>query len=428
VLTDLHNRNYFQSRLSQQINRSQRSKEYGAVFFVDLDHFKTINDSMGHSIGDLLLQQFALRLKTRLRGYDTLARFGGDEFVVLLDAGDQDYEHSQLIAAQVARSLQLLMQQPFSLSGGEYTLTCSIGITLFNGSDANEDELLKQADLALYKSKDAGRNRYSFFAQEMSQQASRHLGLLTSLSEAVSNQEFTLVYQPKVRIDNNQVMGAEVLLRWNNKDFGAVSPVEFIPVLEGSSLISKVGFWVLDNALGQLASWLGSGCWRKGMELAINISPKQLLASDFVEQVEILLAKHGIDAKLLEFEITENVLIDNTDRVASVLEELTALGISFSIDDFGTGYSSLAYLKKLPIKVLKIDKSFIDHCTTDDNDQAIVRSILSICHELGLTSVAEGVEYEEQQRQLEKMGCDLLQGYLFSRPVPPQEFTALHLK
>ncbi len=424
-VTDLPNRHYFHDRLKQEISRTSRNKTYSAVFFVDFDHFKTINDSMGHSMGDLLLRQFAERLQKRLRQYDTVARFGGDEFVVLLEELDLDYEKSQLQAAQVARSLQLLLQNPFVLDKTEYLLTCSIGITLFNDASVSEDELLKQADLALYQSKQKGRNLYTFFEVEMSNQASRHLQLLNSLRSAISNNEMSLVYQPKVDMHSNQVMGAEALLRWNNSEFGFVSPAEFIPVLEGSSLISQVGHWVLDHSFAQLKQWYSTGRWREDMGLAINISPKQLLDKSFVEQVEVLLAKHDLSASLIEFEITENVLVENTDKISTILTQLTDLGISFSIDDFGTGYSSLAYLKKLPIEVLKIDKSFIDHCTTEGNDQAIVRSILSICNELGLTSVAEGVEYQEQQLQLQQMGCDLLQGYLFSRPVPAEEFTEL---
>ncbi|HEB28695.1 MAG TPA: phosphodiesterase [Porticoccus sp.] len=425
-VTELPNRHYFQDRLQQEISRTSRSKKYSAVFFVDLDHFKTINDSMGHSMGDVLLQQFAQRLQTRLRQYDTVARFGGDEFVVLLQELDGDYEKSQLLAAQVAQSMQSLLQVPFKLDGADYTLTCSVGITLFNDDACSDDELLKQADLALYQSKRSGRNRYTFFEQEMSQQASRHLQLLSSLRDALPRNEMSLVYQPKVDMHTNKIMGAEALLRWNNNDFGFVSPAEFIPVLEGTSLISLVGEWVLNQAFGQLKQWCDSGVWSNDMGLAINISPKQLLDKTFVEQVEVLLAKHDIAASLIEFEITENVLVENTDKVTSVLMELSGLGISFSIDDFGTGYSSLAYLKQLPIDVLKIDKSFIDHCTVDGgNDQAIVRSVLSICNELGLTSVAEGVESEDQQKILQNMGCDLLQGYLFSRPVAPAEFVAL---
>lgn len=424
-VTDLPSRYYFHDRLKQEISRTSRNRTYSAVFFLDFDHFKTINDSMGHSMGDLLLRQFAERLQNRLRQYDTVARFGGDEFVVLLEELDVDYEKAQLQAAQVARSLQLLLKTPFMLDETEYMLTCSIGITLFNDNTASEDELLKQADLALYQSKQTGRNIYTFFEQEMSNQAFRHLQLLNSLRNAVSNNEMSLVYQPKVDVHSNKIMGAEALLRWNNNEFGFVSPAEFIPVLEGSSLITLVGQWVLDNTFAQLKQWYSQGKWREDMGLAINISPKQLLDKSFVEQVEVLLAKHDIAASLIEFEITENVLVENTDRIATILTQLTNLGISFSIDDFGTGYSSLAYLKKLPIEVLKIDKSFIDHCTTEGNDQAIVRSILSICTELGLTSVAEGVEYQEQQQQLQAMGCDLLQGYLFSRPVLAEEFTDL---
>ncbi|WP_101759363.1 bifunctional diguanylate cyclase/phosphodiesterase [Oceanicoccus sp. KOV_DT_Chl] len=425
AVTDLPNRNYFQDRLQQKISMANRTRQYNAVFFVDLDHFKDINDSMGHSFGDIVLAQFAKRLQARLRQYDTLARFGGDEFVVLLEALDPDYEQSQLMSAQVARSLQLLLQDPFKLDDTEYSLTCSVGITLFNSDQCSEDELLRQADLALYESKRKGRNNYTFFETEMSQQAARHLQLLNSLRGAISRDEMSLVYQPKVSMRDNTLMGAEALLRWNNQDFGAVSPAEFIPVLEGSALISQVGLWVLESSFQQLAQWMRDGLWHSDMRLAINISPKQLLEAHFVEQVEAALAVSELPASLIEFEITENVLVENVERVGLVLATLNQLGISFSIDDFGTGYSSLAYLKQLPIDVLKIDKSFIDHCTEEGNDQAIVRSILSICNELGLTSVAEGVETALQQQLLQKMGCDLLQGYLFSRPIAAADFAQL---
>ncbi len=425
AVTALPNRIYFLDRLVEKISLANRTQQYGAVFFVDLDHFKNINDSMGHSVGDVLLQQFAQRLQSRLRECDTLARFGGDEFVILVDALDEDYEQSQLMAAQVARALQLLVQKPFALNDADYLMTCSIGITLFNSNKVDGDELLKQADLALYESKNKGRNNYTFFEQEMSHQASRHLELLNSLRGAIDRQEMALVFQPKVTVGDKHLMGAEVLLRWNSDRFGSVSPAEFIPILEGSSLISRFGHWVLEQSFEQLASWRQQGLWSTDMRLAVNISPKQLLELNFVEQVETLLARFDLDPRFLEFEITENVLVENTERVTEVLIELTELGLSFAIDDFGTGYSSLAYLKQLPIDVLKIDKSFIDHCTEEGNDQAIVRSILSICNELGLTSVAEGVESEGQRGLLQSMGCDLLQGYLFSRPLPAEEFIDL---
>ncbi|MFA7554512.1 MAG: EAL domain-containing protein [Spongiibacteraceae bacterium] len=425
AVTELPNRNYFHDRLQQRLSLANRTKQYSAVFFVDLDHFKNINDSMGHSVGDIVLMQFAKRLQRRLRQYDMLARFGGDEFVVLLEALDQDYEQSQLMAAQVARSLQLLLAEPFRLHDTDCSLTCSVGITLFNGEQRSGDELLKQADLALYESKRKGRNNYTFFEVEMGQQASRHLQLLNSLRGAIDHKEMSLVYQPKVLVSDNTLMGAEVLLRWDNAEFGAVSPSEFIPVLEGSALISQVGLWVLETSFQQLSQWRSAGMWRNDMRLAVNISPKQLMDPYFVEQIEVALAASQLPASLIEFEITENVLVENIAQVGDVLAEINQLGISFAIDDFGTGYSSLAYLKQLPIDVLKIDKSFVDHCAEEGNDQAIVRSILSICHELGLTSVAEGVETEQQRQQLHRMGCDLLQGYLFSRPVVAAEFAQL---
>lgn len=425
AVTDLPNRHYFHDRLAQEVSRVSRSHHYSSVFFIDLDHFKDINDSLGHSVGDQVLKQFAQRLSNRLRQHETLARFGGDEFVVLLEELDDDRGKAQLLAAQVAKSLQSLVQQPFILEGDQYILTCSIGITLFNSGACGEDELLKQADLALYESKHNGRNQYTFFEKEMSEQASRHLKLLNSLRGAVARGELSMVFQPKVDINNNELRGAEALLRWQSEEFGFVSPAEFIPILEISSLISKVGFWVLEHAFQQLQQWLLEGWWIDNTRLAINISPKQLLESNFVANVESLLERYELPPSLIEFEITENVLVQNTEVIMSILTTLTDRGISFSIDDFGTGYSSLAYLKQLPIDVLKIDKSFIDHCTEEGNDQAIVRSILSICHELKLISVAEGVETEQQQEQLQSMGCDLLQGYLYSRPLSSVNFGEL---
>lgn len=425
AVTDLPNRRYFHERLREEMSRVNRSGDYSAVLFLDLDHFKDINDSLGHALGDELLQQFSRRLQQRLRHHEILARLGGDEFVVLLEELDHDLKKSQLMAAQVARMLLQLIQEPFSLENSPYTLTCSIGITLFNSSLSNEDEILKQADLALYNSKHRGRNCYSFFESEMSDTALRHIVLLNSVRGAIARGEFSLVYQPKVNISSNDFQGAETLLRWHNSELGTVSPAEFIPVLESSTLIIEVGNWVLENAFRQLHAWQSEGLWVATMRLAINISPRQLLDSDFFDSVTTMLAEHKVSPSMIEFEITENVLVEEVERVTGVLIKLANVGISFSIDDFGTGYSSLSYLKQLPISVLKIDKSFIDHCTEEGNDQAIVRSILGICSELGLTSVAEGVETEPQQKLLQAMGCDLLQGYLFSKPLSPQDFAIM---
>ncbi|MEH6909680.1 MAG: EAL domain-containing protein [Oceanicoccus sp.] len=424
-VTDLPNRRYFHDRLRQEMSRVRRSQNHSAVLFIDLDHFKNINDSLGHALGDELLKQFAARLQKRLRQHEILARLGGDEFVVLLEELDCDLDKSQLIAAQVAKVLQALIQAPFLLENNPYTLTCSIGITLFNKTDFNENEILKQADLALYRSKHRGRNCYSFFEQEMSDHASRHLILLNNLREAIVREEFSLVFQPKVDMKTNALQGAETLLRWNNSELGSVSPAEFIPILESSTLILEVGHWVLEYSFDQLRQWKMAGLWDDKMRLAINISPRQLLDSEFVTSVTTLLDKYEVSPSMIEFEITENVLVQEVEKVSGILGRLADIGVSFSIDDFGTGYSSLSYLKQLPIDVLKIDKSFIDHCTIDGNDQAIVRSILSICADLGLTSVAEGVETQEQQQQLQLMGCDLLQGYLFSRPIPADEFSLM---
>ncbi|MFT5578114.1 MAG: diguanylate cyclase (GGDEF)-like protein/PAS domain S-box-containing protein [Paraglaciecola psychrophila] len=423
AVTDLPNRRYFHQRLGQEVNRVNRSGCYSAVLFMDLDHFKNINDSLGHALGDELLKQFAKRLEKRLRQHEILARLGGDEFVVLLEELDPDLQKSQIKAAQVATILQTLIQEPFLLENNPYSLTCSIGITLFNNDQCGEDELLKQADLALYDSKHRGRNCYSFFKQEMSDNAFRHLTLLNNLREAIDREEFSMVYQPKVDMKSNELKGAETLLRWNNQELGSIAPDEFIPILESSTLIIPVGLWVLEHSFKQLQQWQLAGQWHADMRLAINISPRQLLDVDFIVKVNQLMEKYALSASSIEFEITENVLVQDVDRVSTILHTLAELGISFSIDDFGTGYSSLSYLKKLPIEVLKIDKSFVDHCTDVGNDQAIVRSILSICNELGLTSVAEGVETLEQQQLLQSMGCDLLQGYLISKPISASEFT-----
>jgi diguanylate cyclase (GGDEF)-like protein len=424
-LTGMSNRRGFEPYIERGIHRCQRSGFYGAVLFIDLDHFKDINDSLGHALGDELLQQFSQRLQQRLRRHEILARLGGDEFVVLLEELDHDKSKSQVMAAQVARMLQALIQEPFLLEDNPYTLTCSVGITLFNNASSNKDEILRQADLALYKSKHRGRNCYSFFEQEMSDHALRHITLLNNVREAINRNEFSLAFQPKVDMQTNELKGAETLLRWNHGDLGFVSPAEFIPILESSTLILEVGRWVLEHSFRQLKQWQSAGLWDDEMRLAINISPRQLLDRDFVASVTELLGEQGLSPSMFEFEITENVLVQDVEKVRGILGNLASMGISFSIDDFGTGYSSLSYLKQLPIDVLKIDKSFIDHCTKEGNDQAIVRSILSICTELGLTSVAEGVETKEQQKQLQLMGCDLLQGYLFSRPITADEFSTM---
>ncbi len=395
----------------------------GALLFIDLDNFKTLNDTLGHDTGDLLLKQIADRLTACVREGDTVARFGGDEFVVMLeDLGEQDLE-AAAVAETIGKKILAVLNQPYQLDTHIYHTSCSIGATLFNNHKVSIDELLKQADIALYQAKSAGRNALCFFDSQMQVSISNRMALENELRLALATQQFQLYYQ--IQVDSaGRALGAEALIRWLHPEMGLVSPSEFIPLAEDTGLILPIGQWVLETACAQLASWKADPATRD-LTISINVSAKQYRQADFVAQVRDVVQKHAFNPMLLKLELTESLLLSNVEDTITKMTELKKIGIQFSLDDFGTGYSSLQYLKRLPLDQLKIDQSFVRDIFFDSSDQAIVRTIIAMAQSLNLDVIAEGVETEEQRQLLQDKGCVNYQGYLFSKPVPVDQFQAL---
>ena len=422
-LTRLPNRQLLMDRLGHALATSERIARVGALLFIDLDNFKSLNDTLGHEIGDLLLQQVALRLTTCVREGDTVARLGGDEFVVLLEnLSEQPIEaadQTETIGAKMLASLS----QPYQLETHEYHGTTSIGATLFVDHLLATDELLKQADIAMYQAKNAGRNSLRFFDQKMQANITGRFSLEGELRKALELQQFHLHYQ--IQVDSShRPLGAEVLIRWAHPMRGMVSPAQFIPLAEETGLILPIGQWVLKTACAQLKAWQQEEHTRE-LVLAVNVSAKQFRQTDFVSQVQTHLQHYGIKPKLLKLELTEGMLLEDIEDTIATMSTLNELGVKFSLDDFGTGYSSLQYLKRLPLDQIKIDQSFVRDITSDPNDAAIVQTIIAMAETLGLNVVAEGVETEVQREFLELRGCTHYQGYLFGRPMPIAEFEAL---
>jgi diguanylate cyclase (GGDEF)-like protein len=402
-------------RLNQALATSARSRRRGALLFLDLDYFKTLNDTLGHDIGDLLLQQVAERLTACIREGDTVARFGGDEFVMLLEDLSEVSIEAAAQTEVVANKVLALLNQTFHLAAYEHHCTISVGATLFNGHDAAIDELLKQADIAMYQAKESGRNAFSFFDHHMQELINAHVSLEQELRKAVEQQQFELYYQ--VQVDaSGKALGAEALIRWQHPERGMVAPAEFIPLAEESGLILAIGQWVLDGACAQLQQWQADAVMRH-LTLSVNVSSKQFYKADFVQQVQASVARFNIDPNLLKLELTESMLAEGIDEIAAVMATLAKIGIRFSLDDFGTGYSSLQYLKMLPLYQLKIDQSFVRDIAIDSSDRAIVRTIVAMAHSLDLSVIAEGVETEEQRLLLLSKGCSHYQGYLFGKPL-----------
>ena len=422
-LTMLPNRRLLMDRLKQAMAATTRSGRHGALLFIDLDHFKTLNDTLGHDKGDLLLQQVAQRLSTCVREGDTVARLGGDEFVVILeDLGGSVEEvaaHCKAVGEKIFDALNL----SYPLAGHEVRSTPSIGIALFEGAQDSIDELLKQADLAMYQSKTSGRNTLRFFDLAMQAAVTERAALEADLRDALRQQQFELYYQPQV-LGEGQVIGAEALLRWQHPLRGTVSPAEFIPVAEETGLILPLGYWVLETACAQLARWaLQPGTAQ--LSIAVNVSAKQIHRDDFAEQVLAVLRRTGANPARLKLELTESVLVVDVEKTICKMETLKSSGVGFALDDFGTGYSSLTYLKRLPLEQLKIDQGFIDDILVEPNDAAIARMIIALAETLGLTVIAEGVESEAQRVFLSGSGCDAYQGYLMCGPLPIAEFDAI---
>lgn len=415
-LTGLPNRVLFFDRLKQTLAQAGRRGVRAAVMFLDLDRFKVVNDTLGHAIGDELLRHVAQRLSGCVRVGDTVCRFSGDEFVLIVN-DLAEAEDARLIAQKVLQAFV----DPFRVCGHEIFVSTSIGISMYPTDCEDEQALLKDADTAMYRAKESGRNNFQFYTREMNARAMYRLKLENSLRHALERGEFRLHYQPKACLHTGRVTGVEALLRWERPDHGLVAPADFVPLLEDTGLIVPVGEWVIAEACRQIALWRASG--REPVSVAINISARQFAARNLGETVKRVLDEHAANPRYIELELTESLLMVNTEEAVRTLEYLKALGLKLSIDDFGTGYSSLSYLKRFPIDALKIDRSFIDEITTDVGDATITRAVIGMAHNLGLKVVAEGVETEEQIAFLSANGCDEAQGYYFARPRPAGEIT-----
>ena len=422
-LTHLPNRRLLLDRLKQALASSARSSRKGALLFIDLDNFKTLNDTLGHDIGDLLLLQVAKRLEGCVREGDTIARLGGDEFVVTLEDLSIDSLEAAAQTEAVGEKILASLNRPYQLATHEHHNTPSIGATLFSDHQQSIDELMKQADIAMYHAKNAGRNTLRFFDPQMQDTINARAALEDELRKALEGRQFQLYYQ--IQVDSSyRPLGAEALIRWMHPERGIVPPAQFIPLAEETGLILPIGQWVLEAACAQIKAWQQDAL-TKDLVLAVNVSAKQFCQADFVSQVQATVQRHAINPKLLKLELTESMLLDNIQNIISNMNVLNEIGIQFSLDDFGTGYSSLQYLKQLPLDQLKIDQSFIRDIATDSSDKAIVRTIIAMAQSLNLSVIAEGVETEEQRQPLLNKNCTHYQGYLFSRPVPIEQFDLL---
>ena len=421
-LTGLPNRRLLQDRLTLALSSGLRRGHKGALLFLDLDNFKTINDTLGHDIGDLLLQQTAQRIQTCLREGDTVARSGGDEYVVILSDLSEEVNEAAAQTESVGKKILAALNKPYQLSKHECRCSASIGVTLFRGHQVRMDELFKQADIAMYQAKKAGRNALRFYDPEMQSAINTRVTLENELRNAIEMQQFQLYFQ--VQVDSSRrPLGAEALIRWQHPEQGIVSPAAFIPLAEETGLIIPIGQWVLDTACAQLKAWQLNALTQH-LTLSVNVSAKQFHEPTFVAKVQNAIERHSIDPKMLKLEPTESILLEDIDETVATMTALKALGVRFALDDFGTGFSSLQYLKKLPLNQLKIDQSFVRDLVFDANDQAIVRTIIAMAQSLNLEVIAEGVETEQQQLLLQGNGCNHYQGYLFGKPVPIEEFEA----
>ncbi len=403
----------------------------GALFFIDLDRFKMINDMLGHEIGDLLLKNIAKRLLSCLREDDTAARLGGDEFVVILsDLGKQEQEILQ-ISMMVAEKVRKALGEKHILNGHEVLSTPSIGIVTFPAKDqSTAEDLIRFADTAMYQAKSEGRNEICFFSPEMQEQIDTQRQLEKELRKALDAKQFSLNFQP-LYDSNNKIINAEALLRWHHPERGWISPAEFIPLAEETGLIVSLGDWVLRETCRQLKAWETTAADNMHFSLplvAVNVSPKQFRQPEFVTQISAILDEYKISPNRLELELTEGIVIADVDDTINKMNALQSLGIHIAIDDFGTGYSSLAYLKRLPIDVLKIDQSFVRDIEVDKDNSVIVETIISMARHLGLNITAEGVETAEELKFLTSQGCNTFQGYYFSKPLTAGEFAAFYLK
>lgn len=422
-LTNLPNRRLLRDRLQQALCASARNQLNGAVLMIDLDHFKIINDTRGHAIGDRLLVEVAQRIQSNVRQADTVARLGGDEFIIaLVDLSSNDVQ-AAIQAEIVGMQILTALSQPYVLENQTHHSSASMGVCLFRGQHVGIDDLLKRADIAMYQAKGDGRNTLSFYDPKIQASLESHSAWESELREAVALNQLRLYYQ--IQVDHlHGVLGAEVLLRWEHPREGLVMPDRFIPIAEASGLIVPIGEWVLKTACEQLQAWAISPA-AEHFVLAVNVSARQFSQPDFVSRVTHTLAQTGVNPKKIKLELTESMVLHNVADTIDKMKQLHSLGVDFSMDDFGTGYSSLAHLTELPIQQLKIDRSFVRHIATNFNDAVIVQTIIGMAQNLGMTVIAEGVETEAQRVCLEKFGCPTYQGYLFGRPLPLLEFEKL---
>jgi diguanylate cyclase (GGDEF)-like protein/PAS domain S-box-containing protein len=417
-LTGLPNRTLFSDRLSQALQRALRHKRSVAVLFLDLDRFKNINDTLGHAFGDLVLKNVSERLAACIREGDTVARLGGDEFVLILDNLAQE-EDTRLIAQKVLSTLS----SPFSVEGHEFFITTSIGIALYPNDGNTYESLIKNADTAMYRAKEKGKNNYQHYSPALNAKISERLAMETHLRRALERNEFELHYQPLVAPAWGRVIGVEALLRWKRPGVGMIPPSDFIPLAEETGLILPIGEWVLQTACAQNRAWQSAGL--PPIRVAVNLSGGQFQQQHLVEDIAAILHETGLSPEYLELELTESIIMKSTEATVTTLRRMAELGIRISVDDFGTGYSSLSYLKRFPVSTLKIDRTFVGDLTTDPDDKAIVKAIITLAHSLKLGVVAEGVETREQLQFLQSLQCDYVQGELFSKPVPADKVAPL---
>lgn len=415
TLTGLPNRALFVDRLTQTLTVASSNQQTIATLFLAIDRFKKINDTLGHAIGDRLLQEVAERLRTCISGGDTVARFDGDEFALLLTQVDGTAD-----LVEITRQINKVLKPSFVLGGQEVYVTPSIGISLFPLDGDDTETLLKNAGAALYRAKMQGGNNYQFYTSDMNDKAVKRLAMESSLRRAVENEEFVLYYQPVIDIASKKVVGAEALIRWQHPELGLVPPADFIPLAEDTGLILPIGAWVLRTACAQTRLWQITGSPQ--MRIAVNVSARQFHDENLLEMVVQALAETEIDPGCLELELTESSIMQNPESVVKTLHQLRKLGVKISIDDFGTGYSSLGYLKLLPLDVLKLDRSFVDGATTDPDDAAMVTAIIALAHNLRLKVIAEGIETDAHLQFLRSLECDLGQGFFLGRPMPSSAF------
>lgn len=422
-LTKLPNRQLLFDRISHALANSKRHRKYGALLFIDLDNFKSLNDTKGHHIGDELLVQVSRRIESILREGDTLGRLGGDEFVVLLEGLSPEKQSAAIESEHFAYRIKHIVNLPYTLFGYEHTISPSIGVVLFVGDEKNKESLIKHADIAMYQAKQSGRNTIRYYDPLMQKAIQNKLLMEKELKIAIQENQLVLFYQPQIDT-KGKLVGFEALVRWNHPKKGLVPPLEFIPLCEESGLIIYLGKWVIEQACHQIKIW--QTLWDEPLHVSINVSVKQFQELHFYEIVEEILGRTEARADWIKFELTESLIVDNVEETIKKIMKLRSLGVKFSLDDFGTGYSSLSYLKKLPLDELKIDQSFVRDISTDINDAMIVKTIIDMASNFDLEVVAEGVETQEQLQFLTENGCRIFQGYFFGKPMPHEEIERIY--